>query len=56
VSVKIIEERATARGFSKDQLDRAKRRMYVATFKQPGKIDGGWFWSLAEHAPEAASS
>ncbi len=34
VPVKIIEERAAARGFSKDQLKRAKRKMCVVTFKE----------------------
>jgi DNA polymerase len=56
VPKKIIQERAVARGLSEDQLDRAKRKMSVAAFKQPGKIDGGWFWSLAEHAPQEAAS
>ena len=51
VPVKTIEERASVRGFSKDQLDRTKRTICVATFKEPGKIDGRWFWSLPQRAP-----
>ena len=55
VPVKTVEERAAARGFSKDQLDRAKRKMGVVTFKEAGKVNGGWFWSLPQHAPQAAA-
>jgi putative DNA primase/helicase len=54
-SVKIIEERAGVRGISKAQLDRAKRRACVAAFKEPGRIDGRWFWSLPQHAPRRAA-
>jgi putative DNA primase/helicase len=56
VPVSIIEDRATARGFSKDQLKRAKQKMRVAAFKEAGKIDGRWFWSLAEHAPQGGTN
>jgi hypothetical protein len=55
VPVKIIEERAAARGFSKDQLKRAKQKMCVGTFKEGGKLDGGWLWALAEHTPPQAA-
>ena len=51
VPVKTIEDRATARGFSKDQLKRAKQKMCVEAFKEEGKAHGGWLWALAEHAP-----
>jgi hypothetical protein len=54
VPVKTIEERAAARGCSKDQLDRAKRKMCVVTFKE-GKLDGRWFWALPQHAPQEAA-
>ena len=37
VPVKIIDERAVARGFSKDQLKRAKQKMCVGAFKEAGK-------------------
>ena len=53
VSVKTIEERADARGFSKDQLDRAKRKMCVEAIKEGGKIDGRWFWALPQHAAQS---
>ena len=51
VPVKVIEERAAARGFSKDQLKRAKVKMCFVAFKEEGKIDGSWFWALPQHAP-----
>ena len=51
VPVAIIEERAAACGFSKDQLKRAKQKMGVVAFKE-GKLDGRWFWALPEHAPK----
>ena len=53
VPVKIIEERAAARGFSKDQLKRAKQKMCVVAFKE-GLVDGRWIWALPQHAPQAA--
>jgi hypothetical protein len=46
-----IEERGAARGFSVDQLKRAKRKLEIATFKE-AKLDGRWFWALPQHAPE----
>jgi hypothetical protein len=49
--VTVIEERASACGFSKDRLNRAKRKINIVTFKE-GKRDGRWFWALPEHAPE----
>jgi DNA polymerase bacteriophage-type len=45
-----IEEQGAALGFSKDQLDRAKRKMGVVAFKERGKFDGPWFWALPQHA------
>jgi hypothetical protein len=48
----VIEERAAARGFSKDQLDRAKKKMGIAAFKEEGKLDGKWYWALPQHAPQ----
>jgi DNA polymerase bacteriophage-type len=53
VPVKIIEERAAARGFSKDQQKRAKQKMCVVAFKE-GLVDGRWIWALPQHAPQAA--
>jgi DNA polymerase len=50
VPAKLIEERAAARNFSKDQLDRAKKKMRIAAFKETGKFDGQWLWALPQHA------
>ena len=52
VTVRIIEQRAAECGFSKDQLDRAKRKIGVKTFKETGTIEGQWFWCLPEDAPQ----
>jgi hypothetical protein len=30
---------------------RAKRKMGIVAFKQTGKLEGRWFWALAQHAP-----
>jgi hypothetical protein len=54
VAVKLIEERAGAHGFSKQQLDRAKKKIGIAAFRE--KFDGGWFWALPQHAPKDAGS
>jgi DNA polymerase bacteriophage-type len=51
VAVKLIEERAGAHGFSKDQLKRAKQKLEIVAFRERGKFDGGWFWALPQHAP-----
>jgi hypothetical protein len=48
---KIIEERAAACGFSKDQLDRAKRKIGGVAFKE-ATANGQWCWCLPQHAPE----
>src|SRR5262249_34859771 len=50
IPIKLIEERAAARGLSKDQLDRAKGKMGIVAFKEKKK-DGGWFWALPQHMP-----
>jgi DNA polymerase bacteriophage-type len=50
VAVKLIEERAGAHGFSKDQLKRAKQKLEIVAFRV--KFDGGWFWALPQHAPD----
>jgi putative DNA primase/helicase len=52
VAVKLIEERAGAHGFSKDQLKRAKQKFEIVAFREKGKFDGGWFWALPQHAPD----
>jgi DNA polymerase len=51
VPAKLIEEQATALNFSKDQLDRAKKKIGITTFKEHGKFSGPWFWALPQHAP-----
>jgi hypothetical protein len=50
--VAVVEERAAAHGFSKDQLDRAKKKMGIVAFKEGGKLDGKWYWALPQHAPQ----
>jgi DNA polymerase bacteriophage-type len=52
VPAKRIEERAAQRGFSKDQLDRAKKKMSIVAFKEPGVLDGQWIWALPQHTPK----
>jgi putative DNA primase/helicase len=47
----LIDERAAARGFSEDQLKRAKTKMGVMAFKAQ-EFQGAWFWCLAEHHPK----
>jgi DNA polymerase bacteriophage-type len=54
VLVKLIDERATEHGLSKDQLKRAKQKLDLAAFKEQGKLDGPWFWALPHHAPKTA--
>ncbi len=49
--IKILEERAAVRGFSKDQLDRAKRKLRIVAFKEKDVKDGRWFWALPQDAP-----
>jgi hypothetical protein len=51
VPIKLLEERAAVRGFSKDQLDRAKKKLRVAAFKAKDVKDGRWFWALPQYAP-----
>jgi hypothetical protein len=42
VRVKVIHERNKVYGFSESQLDRAKRKLRVVAFKEPGTLNGGW--------------
>jgi hypothetical protein len=49
---KLINERAAACGFSRDQLYRAKRKLRVVAFKERGSMAGGWYWALPQHAPK----
>jgi putative DNA primase/helicase len=55
VARKIIEERAAECGFSKDQLDRAKRKIGGVAFKE-ATANGQWFWCLPEDAPQQEAS
>jgi DNA polymerase I-like protein with 3'-5' exonuclease and polymerase domains len=51
MEMKSIEDKAAERGFSRDQLHRAKRRIGIVAFKQVGMMKGHWFWALPQHAP-----
>ena len=51
VSKQLIDKRATAHGFHRDQLYRAKRKLGVVAFKERGTMSGGWYWALPQHAP-----
>jgi hypothetical protein len=51
VPLEIIEQRAAAHGFSKDQLRYARQKIDIVTFKEK-TFQGRGFWSLPEHAPQ----
>jgi DNA polymerase I-like protein with 3'-5' exonuclease and polymerase domains len=51
VRIKFIEEQAATYNFSKDQLDRVKKKIGIVAFREKGKLNGGWFWALTQHAP-----
>ena len=54
---KAIVERGAARGFSTDQLHRAKRAIEVVAFKQRGAgRDSPWLWALPQDVPEEVES
>ena len=42
----LIVERGAERGFSDDQLRRAKRALGIRAFKQRGQPQSPWFWAL----------
>ena len=42
----LIVERAAERGFSDDQLHRAKRLLGIKAFKQRGQPHAPWLWAL----------
>jgi len=50
VPKRIIEERATARGFSEMQLRTAKQKMGIVVYK--AGMAEGWMWALPQHAPK----
>ena len=47
----LIVERGAERGFSYDQLDRAKRLLGIKSFKQRGQPHAPWLWALPQDAP-----
>jgi hypothetical protein len=51
VPQKTVAERGAERGFSLDQLKRAKTTLMAETFKKKGLWDGPWYWALPEHVP-----
>jgi putative DNA primase/helicase len=55
VPFEIVEQRATAYGFSKHQLDYAKQKIDVVAFKEK-TFQGRWFWALPQHAPQTGEN
>jgi len=51
----LIVERGAERGFSNDQLHRAKRALGIRAFKQLGQPHTPWFWALPQDEPAAAA-
>jgi DNA polymerase len=52
---KVIIERGAERGFSYDQLWRAKRALDVKAFKRSGEnLTSPWLWALPQHIPPDA--
>ena len=47
----LIVERGAERGFSDDQLRRAKRALGIRAFKQRGQPHAPWLWALPQDAP-----
>jgi hypothetical protein len=57
VLVTVIVERGAKRGFSYDQLKRAKRIIGVDAFKKrEAGMNSPWLWALPQHVPAAAES
>jgi hypothetical protein len=57
VLVTVIVERGAKRGFSYDQLKRAKRIIGVDAFKQrEAGMNSPWLWALPQHVPTGAES
>jgi len=50
--VTLIVERGAERGFSRDQLHRAKRALGVKAFKPRGEKHAPWLWALPQDVPE----
>ena len=51
---KMVVERGAERGFSLQQLKRAKTTLAVGTFKKKGLRNGPWYWAFSEHVPPDA--
>ena len=52
---KIIIERGALKGYSLDQLHRARRAIGAAAFKQRGEnLTSPWLWAMPEHVPASA--
>ena len=51
VAKTIILERAAVRGFTEEQLRRARTKAGIGTYKETGKKSGRSFWALASHMP-----
>ena len=47
----LIVERGAERGFSDDQLHRAKRVLGIKAFKQRGQAHAPWLWALPQDVP-----
>jgi hypothetical protein len=48
----MVQERGAERGFSYDQLRRAKHATGVKAFKRRGaNLDSPWMWALPQHVP-----
>jgi hypothetical protein len=54
---KVIIERGAERGFSRDQLRRAREALNIKAFKRRGEnLDSPWMWAFAEHVPPDAET
>jgi DNA polymerase len=53
VLAKIVIERGAAKGFSYDQLWRAKKMLGIEDFREKGVQSGPSYWALPQHVPDA---
>lgn len=52
----LVIERGAERGFSLNQLKRAKQKAGIVSYRKGGLGDSGtWFWALPQHAPADSS-
>jgi len=56
VPATIVEARGAAHGITRKQLRRARSKMSVVSFKETGKPNGRWLWTLPQHDPAAAAT